>query len=60
MENQNKTTSEEEALKALKLLLYRETEKNQKLRQTYKEVFGVDFVEENSSPAVVAPDAEIQ
>ena len=38
--------SNEDIVKGLKLLLYKETEKNHKLREMFKEQFGIEFDEQ--------------
>lgn len=40
--------SNEEIIKGLKLLLYKETEKNHKLREMFKEQFGIEFDEQKA------------
>jgi hypothetical protein len=58
----NTETTEETMQKAIKLLLYKETEKNQKLRETYRQVFGVDFdekkIEEELNPPIPVASSE--
>ena len=41
------TVNNEDVVKGLKLLLYKETEKNHKLRDVFKEQFGIEFNEED-------------